>query len=109
MKIEIEIPDPKFNAGDAVKLDNLFNDKQIYLRVDDYSFDGTWKHTKAGTEMKRSLAPGVWSDGRVEYTACYYCVFLPDSWTDSIDPAPLSGEIIFSLAVLEERGEKVEL
>ena len=108
MIVKMEIPDPKFNVGDIVQIDNERNDRQIYLKIHNYSMEGSWKVTPEGVLVTKCRTDMVRSDGYLEYQEYCFCTFEPDSWTDSVEPAPLTGEIVMNLSELDTKGKLKE-
>lgn len=104
MKIQIEIPDPKFKVGDVVKVKNERNEKSMFLRVNSIEMVGEWVHREEGAwEQPITFA-------QLGPMAFYYTVALSGSYYDSdvIDLMDVGSHLPFAMNEMERNGELVE-
>lgn len=93
MQITLEIPDPKFKAGDIVQIANEYNDRCVCVKILQVTMNGVWIHNSAliTTALVKS--------------GLYLTWHLYPSWTDSEIPKLLDGDMAFDIGKLDQRGE----
>lgn len=106
MKLEIEVPDFKFDICDVVEVKNERNDKSVFVRVLSGTMDGGWRYdlgrfTAVWISPAAVLVANPGDDGTRSY---YVTQLLPGSFTDSDPGKPLDGFLTWNKGELEKRG-----
>ena len=107
MRVEIVLPDHRFNIGDIVRMDNERNDKSIYFRVTNFEYEGTWSVDGVEGVLVQQRFKGAIPTHESPYAAYYHGTLEPNSWTDSVEPAPLEGWMVFDVVELDTKGALV--
>ncbi len=103
MEITFEIPEPKFKVGDVVRVRNKHNNRSHYLKIETFLIEGIWELSEKGVmvEFRKREPKQTEHPWAKQYTA----VYMPDSWTDSIEPVLLTGDRDIDMVALDENGE----